>query len=677
MLSNISSDFQYHIIIMIISFKSVINGVALIFISLFSISTLSAEKSAPVVVDSLTGELLLADPTIFTIDDKYYMAGTQSGTPPGFTVFKSDDLLHWKTTSANGEPQFTPGDNVYGSKGFWAPQFVTVNDKVYLFYTANEQVACAVADSIDGTYHAFIPKGSDSFTVKPEPIDDSCGNIDPFLFRDTDGKCYLYHVRFDNGNYIWVGEYDIEKGSIVENSLQPTIGIDQPWEHTRSYESFPIMEGPTVVKIDETYYLFYSANHFMSKDYAVGYATAPTPLGPWTKNPDNPVISRAIIGEPGSGHGDIFTDRYGNLRYVFHTHNSDDIVSPRRTRVISLKTIVSDTPGTPQHIVVDPSTLLKPVLSGVGEIYMNPVINISAPDPTVIRAADGFYYLYATENVPNLPIFKSDDLVNWELTGTAFTDASRPKMVPEGNIWAPDIQYINGRYVLYYSKSKWGGEWDCGIGVAVADNPEGPFTDCGPLFISKEIGVQNSIDPVYFAEGDKKYLFWGSFRGIFAIELSNDGLTVKKEAKPIQIAGTLTEGTNIFKHDDYYYLIGSAGTCCEGERSTYRVVMARSKNLLGPYVDKEGEAAMENNFSLLMNRSKNVIGPGHNANFVTDDAGQFWMLYHGFDAAETEAGRKVYLDRIFWGSDGWPMIEGHQPSERAVKPVISRIGGVR
>lgn len=310
-------------------------------------------------------------------------------------------------------------------------------------------------------------------------------------------------------------------------------------------------------------------------------------------------------------------------------------------------------------------------LTAVGEdFYSNPVINRSAPDPTVIRVDDGTYYLYATENVPNLPIFKSVDLVNWQLTGTAFTDESRPKMVPDGKIWAPDIQYIDGRYVLYYSKSRWGGEWECGIGVAVADAPEGPFADCGPLFISKEIGVQNSIDPVYFAEDGKKYLFWGSFRGIYAIRLSDDGLAVKQDAKPIQIAGTLTEGTNIFKHDGYYYLVGSAGTCCDGERSTYRVVMARSEDLLGPYVNRDGEAAMDNGFSPLLSRSKDVIGPGHNANFVMDDAGQYWMLYHGFDAAEPEEGRKVYLDRIVWDADGWPTVENGEPSVKAPKPII-------
>ncbi len=312
------------------------------------------------------------------------------------------------------------------------------------------------------------------------------------------------------------------------------------------------------------------------------------------------------------------------------------------------------------------------LLAAEKDSYRNPVINRSAPDPTVIRAKDGTYYLYSTEDVRNLPIYKSENLIDWELIGTAFTDETRPRMVPDGNIWAPDIQMIGDKYVLYYSKSRWGGEWECGIGVATADSPEGPFTDHGKLFLSNEIGVQNSIDPIYYGENGKHYLFWGSFRGIFGIELSDDALSIKEGAKPIQIAGTFTEGTNIYKHDGYYYLIGSAGSCCEGERSTYHVVMARSRNLFGPYLDRNGNPAMENNFSPLLERSEKVVGPGHNANFITDDAGQHWMLYHGFDVSDPGAGRKVYLDIVKWDSEGWPVIESGEPSETSPAPVISK-----
>ena len=128
-------------------------------------------------------------------------------------------------------------------------------------------------------------------------------------------------------------------------------------------------------------------------------------------------------------------------------------------------------------------------------------------------------------------------------------------------LWAPDINYINGQYVLYYSMSVWGGEWTCGIGVATYDKPEGPFIDKGPLFRSKTIQVQNSIDQFFMEDNGKKYLFWGSFRGIYGIELSGDGLSVRDGAKKKQVAGTAYEGTYIHKRGDYYYLFASIGSC--------------------------------------------------------------------------------------------------------------------
>ena len=174
-----------------------------------------------------------------------------------------------------------------------------------------------------------------------------------------------------------------------------------------------------------------------------------------------------------------------------------------------------------------------------------PVIDMSAPDPTVIRAEDGTFYLYATEDMRNVPIFHSANLVDWKLVGTAFTDNSRPKWLPKGGIWAPDIQRVGGKYHLYYAKSVWGGEWNAGIGIAVSNNPAGPFVDRGCMFTSKQIGIQNCIDPFYIEDGGKKYLFFGSFHGIYGVELTADGLHVKQGAKPREVAGTFMEATYI------------------------------------------------------------------------------------------------------------------------------------
>lgn len=297
--------------------------------------------------------------------------------------------------------------------------------------------------------------------------------------------------------------------------------------------------------------------------------------------------------------------------------------------------------------------------------YKNPVVNYSLPDPTVIEAEDGYFYLYATEDIRNLPIHRSKDLVNWESVGTAFTTETRPTFEPKGNLWAPDINKIGDKYVLYYSMSRWGGEWTCGIGVATANCPAGPFKDHGMMFRSNEIGVQNSIDPFYIEDNGRKYLFWGSFRGIYGVELKEDGLAVKLGAEKKQIAGTAYEGTYIHKRNGYYYMFASTGTCCEGLKSTYQTVVGRSKSLWGPYLNKQGKTMLENNHEVLISKNKSFVGTGHNAELVTDKAGNDWILYHGVSVANPH-GRVLLLDRVNW-KKGWPIVKNNSASTEAKK----------
>ncbi|RGR56769.1 family 43 glycosylhydrolase [Phocaeicola plebeius] len=298
--------------------------------------------------------------------------------------------------------------------------------------------------------------------------------------------------------------------------------------------------------------------------------------------------------------------------------------------------------------------------------YSNPVIDYSLPDPSIIKGEDGYFYLYATEDIRNLPIHRSKDLVNWEFVGTAFTDATRPDFEPEGGIWAPDINEIGDKYVLYYSMSVWGGEWTCGIGCAVADRPEGPFKDCGMMFRSNGIKVQNSIDPFYIEDNGHKYLFWGSFRGIYAIELSEDGLSLKSGSSPVQIAGTAYEGTYIHKRGGYYYMFASIGSCCEGLKSTYTTVVGRATSLFGPYLDKKGQSMMDNHHEILIHKNDSFVGTGHNSEIVSDNAGTDWLFYHAVSVANPD-GRVLMLDKIDW-IDGWPSVEGNSPSVKSEKP---------
>lgn len=310
------------------------------------------------------------------------------------------------------------------------------------------------------------------------------------------------------------------------------------------------------------------------------------------------------------------------------------------------------------------------------DTYTNPVKTTNLPDPSVIYGGDHYFYVYATDNgEQSIPIYRSKDLVNWRLAGGAFTDNTRPTFVEGGGLWAPEIAKINGKFVLYYAMSKWGGEWECGIGVATSDRPQGPFTDLGKLFISSEIGVKNSIDPCHFTDTDgKQYLFWGSFRGIYGIELDESGLNIKEGAEKFQIApgsdGNVDniEATMILKRGKYYYLFGSSGTCCNGAKSTYHVVVARSTSIKGPFVNKSKRSITVSNFETILTKSNNVVGPGHNSELLQDDNGDWWMLYHGFQANDIDRGRVLYLDQVKWDSDDWPYIEGGIPSTKSHKP---------
>lgn len=312
--------------------------------------------------------------------------------------------------------------------------------------------------------------------------------------------------------------------------------------------------------------------------------------------------------------------------------------------------------------------------------YSNPVIDSDNPDPSVIKAEDGYFYLYATGG--NTWIHKSKDLVHWTFVSGAYKEDAKPSWEPDAGIWAPDINYIDGKYVMYYSLSKWGGGATCGIGVSVSDSPAGPFTDLGKLFRSNEIGVHNSIDPFYIEDNGKKYLFWGSWYGIWGVELSEDGLSLKggiehAKATKVQVAANTGntgayEGSYILKRGDYYYLFCSTGTCCEGANSTYTTVVCRSTNLFGPYVNKAGEDMNNNKHEVLIHRNNAFLGTGHNAEIVQDDEGKDWILYHAFRTADPDKGRVVLLDRVYWDNEGWPYLIGDGPVVKAEAPAFKK-----
>lgn len=268
--------------------------------------------------------IFLADPTIFKGDEGYYLYGT--GSSQGFPVYRSSDLVHWKADSLALKK-----GNSFGTHGFWAPQVILYKGVYYMAYTANEQIAIAKAGSPAGPF-----RQDSSYAISG-----TGKQIDPFLFFDDDGKVYLYHVRLQQGNRIFVAEMKPDLSDIIPGTAKECIAGTAPWENT-AHTDWPVTEGPTLLKHKGIYYLIYSANDYRSKDYAVGYATATSPMGPWKKYQGNPIISRHTTGYDGTGHGDLFMVQK-QLYYVLHVHHTKG----RATGIVKVRfkkgTLVADT----------------------------------------------------------------------------------------------------------------------------------------------------------------------------------------------------------------------------------------------------------------------------------------------------------------------------------------------
>ena len=325
----------------------------------------------------------------------------------------------------------------------------------------------------------------------------------------------------------------------------------------------------------------------------------------------------------------------------------------------------------------------KTTLKTVTE-FQNPVFEPDLADPTFIRAGDGTFYAYGTENTwPDghhvIPIVKSKDLVNWTYVGDAFGNGKPTWGTPNAGVWAPQItQGADGRYYLYYSLSTWG-DPNPGIGVATADAPEGPFIDQGKVFDSAESGVANGIDPFFIVADNKQYLFWGSFNGIYCVEMS-DYKTPDWSTKT-QIANNNFEAAYIYPHDGKFYFFGSVGTCCEGADSQYHVNVARADDITGPYYAQGATGGMfdfiydiakGSSGTPFLTGDRNVgwVGPGHNAEIVQDDKGRYFMLYHAIDVSEPylpggATRRPLMLGEITW-VDGWPVM--HYGTDYEGKP---------
>jgi arabinan endo-1,5-alpha-L-arabinosidase len=333
--------------------------------------------------------------------------------------------------------------------------------------------------------------------------------------------------------------------------------------------------------------------------------------------------------------------------------------------------------------------------------FSNPVFQPDLPDPSIIQdRRTGVWYAFGTtdswtksaSSLHIMPIVESRNLVNWTFVRNTFSppgttpapgSPTQPAWTGNPYLWAPEVHFIDGRYVMYYTASGTAAGGSA-IGVATASSPAGPWHDSGgPIIgpIANSSGGYNSvIDPDEIATpGGQRYLYYGSFTGgLYVVPLESEGLKVRPGAIPVQVgAAGLFEGTNVVRHDGYYYLFASSGGCCSGPSSGYEEVVSRSRSPLGPFTDKLGVPLTKGGASVILAANgDDFVGPGGVTAFQ-DGPGNWWMVLHVIQQQDPYLGsgatrRPLALEPIEWGAGGWPAIhdgrgvtDGPQPSPSA------------
>ncbi len=283
---------------------------------------------------------------IFKAPNGYYYNYTL-GSNHSFDVWYSKDMVNWQKSGK----AFDPNNQTlkFGALDFWAPSILYQNGKYYLFYAAREDsgpnagyqsICLAVSGSPTGPF----------INVKApllQELHKDC--LDPFVFRDDDGKLYLFYARgWKNNNVyhelvdrtyrtsqIWVREISDDLMTLGEPHF-----VTQPedlWEFDSAYDNGKKEWRPdgngtiwneacNVFKHNGKYYVTYSANHVEGPEYAIGYAVADNIFGPYVKGKNNPIIKTDLsLKISGPGHSSITTSPDGTEMFIcYHSTDPDN-----------------------------------------------------------------------------------------------------------------------------------------------------------------------------------------------------------------------------------------------------------------------------------------------------------------------------------------------------------------
>ena len=301
-------------------------------------------------------------------------------------------------------------------------------------------------------------------------------------------------------------------------------------------------------------------------------------------------------------------------------------------------------------------------------------------DPSMIQA-EKIWYVFATgmaQGGGQFQIRCSPDLVQWKRCGRVFDQI--PEWIQRTSpgtkeLWAPDISYENGEFRLYYAYSLFGKNTS---GIALAtnqtldpSNPKYKWIDHGLVFQSLSTNDFNAIDPNFIL--DKKGHAWLAFGSFWdgikmrcldehtgMLDTSHPQIySLASRKRPAIVPASkpglppdwqAVEAPFIVHHAGYYYLFVSWDLCCRGTKSTYRTMVGRSKQISGPYVDKNAVSMEDDGGSELLVGNKRWLGPGGES-VSMQHSGKDMIVFHAYDAHTGRPG--LQISTITW-QNGWP-----------------------
>ncbi len=268
-------------------------------------------------------------------------------------------------------------------------------------------------------------------------------------------------------------------------------------------------------------------------------------------------------------------------------------------------------------------------------------------DPSTLAECDGKYYTFGTGGGGLI----SDD--GWAWHGGA---------VRPGGGAAPDVMKIGDRYLIIYGAT--GGGLGGGHNGRILTmwnktlDPKSPdFRFSKPVEVCSSDGLedQDAIDPCLFLDPNtgRLWVTYGTYFGsIRLIEL--DPMTGRRVAgnKERDIAIDC-EATDLIYRDGWYYLLGTHGTCCDGPNSTYNIVVGRSRNVEGPYLDNMGRDMLHGGGRMVVAAGDRKYGPGHFGRTIVAKGVEVMSCH--FEADLDRSGRSVLgILPLLW-HNGWPV----------------------